>query len=280
MIFSRLALLSVLGAGVLLSSCQGSVVHSLASSFGGRQIAADGERVEKSFDFEAIRSLRAMNAVVVHYSQDSVTSVRAEAPENVMEVAVVRMGDNGELQLELESGSKFRYRNYTDRLHVYVSAPELEGISAFSGSHIENSTPLRISGLLGLHCGSGASIELSSVYGDSITGLSTTGGNINLKDVRCAVADLSAHTGSSLDADSLICGYADLHAQTGASLSATGEAASGEVSALTGASVYASGMRIKSGRLTAYTGGHVKACVDEVSSQKAATGGSISNKAN
>ncbi|MDE6311842.1 MAG: DUF2807 domain-containing protein [Muribaculaceae bacterium] len=271
-------LFSGLTLALLCSGCQGSAVHSLASAFGGRRVSADSERVQKTFEFNDIRSLRAMNSVIVHYAQDSVASVRAEAPAEVMDVAVVRMAPDGELQVELESNNKFRFRNDSERLHVYVNAPGLSAINAFSGSQVDCTTPLTLTGALDIITGSGASIDFGDLYAGCVKAVSTSGASISFSTVRSDMLDLYASTGSSIDADSVVCRFAELVAETGASIRAAGEAESGEVSAMTGGSTNARRLHIKKGELQAFTGGSVKAYVDEVTRKEISGGGSVKNK--
>ncbi len=241
-----------------LSACSVNEVKNIATGFGGR--TPSGKITEKTWQFDDIKGIESASGVVVHYTQQATTApVRVSAPEDVLKKAVVRMTSGGTLEIQLESGTNFRFGNDEQRLHAYVAAPSVSDFEAYSGSEIIVADTLNIYSKVEAESHSGATISFSTLISPKV--------------------EFSSSSGSSIDAEAVTAEKFEADASSGSNISASGTATEVDLEASSGASVDCRNLKAERGKASANSGGGIQSNIATAEIERS-SGGRVKNSNN
>ncbi len=183
---------------------------------------------EKTFDlsgFSEVSVSRGINVTI----ETGPFAVEAETSRRglMRRLDVSVRGDK--LIITRDNGWSFFMMGMTDRYDVTVSMPELEALTANSGSSVKADLDKPVDAL-DIDVSSGAQVELSFANAGKLSVEASSGSNIELAGL-CGDAQIDASGGSDVDAEDLTCQTADLSASSGADIEiAVIQSVSGRVS--------------------------------------------------
>lgn len=267
----------IASAALLLaaSSCSIKEVKNMVTSIGGR--TPSGKVIEKTWQFDNIKSIEASTGVVVHYTQqDSVAPVRISAPEDVLATAIVKMSKNGALEIYLEGGTNFRYTTDAQRLHAYVAAPSVSDFEAHSASSIIVADTLNITTGVEAETHSGAVISFSTLIAPQVEFSTSSGSSIDVTSLSAEKVEFNTSSGSSIDAEAVTAEKFEADASSGSGIHAAGTATEADLEVSSGASIDCSQLKAQRGEATATSGGGIR-CNITAAEINRSSGGRVKN---
>lgn len=245
--------------GIALLATFAAIVGACSSNninIGSTDAAAEGNIKTKTYNFTSdIKGIETSRGVIVHYTQESSTSVRAEGSAKMLEAAEITLS-GGTLKATLKSNDNSRYTSAKDHLHVYVTAPSVNEFEASSGSSIL-SDGINIYSRVKAEASSGANIQFAALSAPNIS--------------------LEASSGSSIKAENIKATRFEAETGSGASIRAAGEAESAELEANSGSSIDARALKASSGSAEAGSGASVLSSISNCRVEKSG-GGSVVNR--
>lgn len=246
---SKLSFIFAVVLAMVLGSCS-NVTSMMGSGFESNPRSKITTRVVKVTN---ISSLQTHTGVKVDYVNGNSNTVTVTAPEDLQDKIAVSVSGS---TLDLKYTENVRKGK--DRVSITVETPDVSRFSSTSGSVIaicKNYMP---------SIGE-VSLEVSS------------GSVINCSGMKAAVIGLAASSGGVLNvnviAESVAC---DVSSGGVIDVSGSSDAASLEVSS--GAVISASNLKVKTGEVSASSGGTISCNIANITNRKASSGGSISNR--
>ena len=209
---------------VLLFSFIILVFASGCREIAGRRIRGNGHITSQTRSVSGFRNVEVSGAIDVYVKQDSATSVKVEADDNILEY--VQVHTNGStLEIYTESGFNLRPSN---KIKVFLTNPGFDGLDISGACTITSENELTSSERINLNL-SGASEGRLAINAPSViievSGASTAELKGRTKDL-----DVSAHGASRVRGYDLMTENSDVnisgasHAELYASVSLDGEA--------------------------------------------------------
>lgn len=246
---SKFSFMFAMVLAMVLGACS-NVTSMMGSGFESDPKSKITTRVVKVSN---INSLQTHTGVKVDYVNGSSNTVTVKAPEDLQDkIAVSVSGSTIDLKYTEN------VRKGKDRVSITVETPDVSRFSSTSGSVIaicKNYTPSVDE----------VSLDVSS------------GSVINCSGMKAAVIGLSASSGGVLNvnviAESVAC---DVSSGGVIEISGSSDAASMEVSS--GAVISAANLKVRTGEVSASSGGTVSCNIENITNRKASSGGSILNR--
>jgi hypothetical protein len=190
----------------------------------GRRVRGSGNVTSQTRSVSGFRNIEVSGAIDVYVKQDSSTSVRVEADDNILEYVQVHT-DGSTLEIYTESGFRLRPSN---KIKVYVSNREYEDLSVSGASSIIGENEINSGNKVSLSV-SGASDGRLVINAPKVS-VEVTGASS--ADLRGKTKDLDAHASgaSKIRGYELLAENADVdisgasHAEVYASVSLDGDA--------------------------------------------------------
>jgi len=174
-------------------------------------VKGNGNVVNDTRNVSDFNSIKVSTGITVFYNQENNSEVVVETDSNLQEYLITEV-KNGVLIIRSKKNTSIRK---SSKRNVYVSGPDLELVSASSGSHFEASNTVRGRDI-DINVSSGASVDMEVDYA-RLECATSSGSSADLEG-SVDYADLSSSSGSSIDARRMTAKNCDASASSGAGI--------------------------------------------------------------
>lgn len=165
----------------------------------GPTIEPSSNLVSKSYTFDDIHGISVAFGIIVQYTQQpQTTSIKLTGPQNVVDALEITKEATKTLSLEIPDGDKFNYTSDDERLHVWISAPDINNFQAIDGAVINIPNGLKSDKNISAEAYSGSVVRFNHVYAAKIKLESHIGSEIVATDISTDRLDIEAHNESTI----------------------------------------------------------------------------------
>lgn len=186
----------LLGATVFTLIAMMASCSKLVRKFGSR-IDPSPEVVSKSYTFDNIQGISAAFGIIVHYAQQPQTApIKVTGPQNVVDALEIKKDELQTLSLEIPDGDKFNYASDDERLHVWISAPNVSSFQAISEAVINVSDTLKSNKSINVKTYIKSIVKFKSIQAEAVNLESYIDSEITVSNIHTDKLDAASHNGS------------------------------------------------------------------------------------
>ena len=172
-------------------------VLSLTACIPERSVFVKEPHAEKQVSAKGFVAIDVAGSPTVRYQQADSTSVEVTGPESQVENITVRV-ENGRLKIGSKNDKSLLRMNSVDKVVVYVTSPDLIGVTLSGSGDFICETPLDTDTLKLLLRGSG-DIDFASVLCDCLNAEVVGSGDVDVKQAQTQMASLRLTGSGDLD---------------------------------------------------------------------------------
>lgn len=155
--------------------------------------------VTKQYDFNSIKSITATSrGIIVYYTQNAATSVKAEGPENMVDNLRINNDAADNLLIELKKFDQFNITSDSQRVKIYVSSPQLYSIQAMNEASVIVPEPIRAPEILSVEAFNSGMVRISAIKGRYVEIQSFMNSEISIDSIDASHVDATPSYGASI----------------------------------------------------------------------------------
>lgn len=222
---------------------------------------------------ENVKAINVGNAIKVIYTQAPESSVRVEAPDNVVDYVSVKVkGDKLDVGLKPHvdiAGSS--------KVTVYVSSPSLKSVDASSASYVGMPAGLKTRSEINIEASSSATISISDLNVSKAGIEASSAARISVGSLIAETVNAECRSAATMDLSSLDVRTISAEATSAATMSLSGRCDFADLEANSAATIKAKDLAAARGRANSNSAGSIKCNVSDVKIVDKSTSGRIEN---